>query len=262
VSASAPANITLLREGGTEAVYFVHDLSGDALSYRTLVGLLTPEVRAVGVQMPEGRAASSLEALAAEHVKAIRAVQPRGPYRFVGWSFGGILAHEIAGQLFDQGERIAWVGMIDAFPMDAGMEHTAADDVALLLLGQIDDAENPDAAALRRLRDAGDFWTVVERAQHMGLLAQGLGRQDVQDIVSLRRALHTALLRHRPRPASERTYLFTSGADPAALAAGWAGIGNAGLQVRHIGGTHWSILREPHVATLAREIELALNSAG
>ena len=57
---------------------------------------------------------SSTEAIAALYIKEIRTVQPHGPYFLGGYSFGGVLALEMAQQLRSQGEKIALVAMFDA----------------------------------------------------------------------------------------------------------------------------------------------------
>ena len=55
----------------------------------------------------------TIEAQATEHIEAIRAVQPKGPYYLSGYSIGGVVAFEMAKQLVSQGEEIAWLGLID-----------------------------------------------------------------------------------------------------------------------------------------------------
>jgi hypothetical protein len=56
----------------------------------------------------------TIEEIAAEHVKGIRAVQPEGPYRLGGFCNGALLAHEMALQLQVQNERVDLLVMIDA----------------------------------------------------------------------------------------------------------------------------------------------------
>jgi thioesterase domain-containing protein len=55
-----------------------------------------------------------MEQLAARLRKTIVALQPDGPYRLAGWSFGGILAYEIAVQLIGWDEDVEFLGLIDA----------------------------------------------------------------------------------------------------------------------------------------------------
>jgi pimeloyl-ACP methyl ester carboxylesterase/acyl carrier protein len=51
--------------------------------------------------------------MASEYVKIIRAHQPLGPYRLIGYSYGGILGFEIARQLGEQGQAVDFCGVID-----------------------------------------------------------------------------------------------------------------------------------------------------
>ncbi|WP_158595995.1 thioesterase domain-containing protein [Oleomonas cavernae] len=58
----------------------------------------------------------SVEAIAQNYLGLIRGVQPHGPYHLLGWSFGGLVAHEIARRLRDGGEAVAFLGLLDAYP--------------------------------------------------------------------------------------------------------------------------------------------------
>lgn len=57
--------------------------------------------------------ADSVEALAAVHLAAVRAIQPRGPYRIAGFSFGGIVALEMAQQIRRAGEVVELLFLLD-----------------------------------------------------------------------------------------------------------------------------------------------------
>ena len=57
--------------------------------------------------------AAWLEDLARTHVEGIRSIQPRGPYRLAGYSFGGLIALEIAQQLRRAGETIELLFLLD-----------------------------------------------------------------------------------------------------------------------------------------------------
>ncbi|MBB5058833.1 thioesterase domain-containing protein [Granulicella aggregans] len=52
--------------------------------------------------------------MAAKLVQMIRGIQPFGPYRIAGWSFGGTLAYEVAHQIIGAGENISFLGLFDA----------------------------------------------------------------------------------------------------------------------------------------------------
>lgn len=57
--------------------------------------------------------AATVEDEVREAVAAIKAIQPAGPYRLLGYSFGGVLALEIARALESRGDEVAFCGLID-----------------------------------------------------------------------------------------------------------------------------------------------------
>ncbi|WP_158939165.1 amino acid adenylation domain-containing protein [Streptomyces sp. NRRL S-87] len=56
----------------------------------------------------------SVEDIAAQYLRCIRAVQPHGPYLLLGRSFGGLVAFEMAAQLEREGEPVGLLGLLDA----------------------------------------------------------------------------------------------------------------------------------------------------
>jgi len=54
-----------------------------------------------------------IEAIAAYYIKAIQAIQPHGPYYLGGWSFGGLVAFEMAQQLTQAGQQIDLLAILD-----------------------------------------------------------------------------------------------------------------------------------------------------
>src|SRR6267378_5783920 len=60
-----------------------------------------------------GELPSTVKIMADRSCSAIRTLQPRGPYRIVGYSFGGLVAIEVARSLQESGEEIALLGLID-----------------------------------------------------------------------------------------------------------------------------------------------------
>jgi amino acid adenylation domain-containing protein len=62
----------------------------------------------------DGRQAPcKVEDMAADYVKEIRMVQPEGPYFIGGYSFGGMVAFEVAQQLQQQGQQVALLALLD-----------------------------------------------------------------------------------------------------------------------------------------------------
>ncbi|HYV43738.1 MAG TPA: AMP-binding protein, partial [Myxococcaceae bacterium] len=89
--------------------------------YRPLARALDGRCTAYGVFAPKevepfdpSKGDHTVEALAREYVELIRSRQPEGPYRLLGYSFGGIVAYEAAHQLRAAGEEVRFLGMVDA----------------------------------------------------------------------------------------------------------------------------------------------------
>jgi amino acid adenylation domain-containing protein len=78
---------------------------------RPLYGLQDP---ALSEPAPTGRAA--VGELAERFVAEMRAVCPEGPYHLLGWSFGGVVAHEMAVRLKARGQHVSFLGVMDGYP--------------------------------------------------------------------------------------------------------------------------------------------------
>lgn len=76
--------------------------------------------------------------MAADYIEKIRTVQPKGPYRLLGWSLGGNVIQAMATQLQSQGEEVSLLVMLDAYPNHFLPIKNAPDDeeavIALLAL--------------------------------------------------------------------------------------------------------------------------------
>ncbi|WP_258040392.1 thioesterase domain-containing protein, partial [Streptomyces sp. SM9] len=69
------------------------------------------------------------------YLDLLRTVQPSGPYRLLGWSYGGFVAHAMACALQERGEEVELLALLDA-PLPHGSAHdpkTAERQVAGLL---------------------------------------------------------------------------------------------------------------------------------
>lgn len=58
----------------------------------------------------------SIQEMAADYLVQIKSIQPNGPYRLLGWSLGGLVAHEVAAQLKDGGQSVEFLALLDAYP--------------------------------------------------------------------------------------------------------------------------------------------------
>jgi len=115
----AVRDVVPIRSGGGETpIFFVHDGLGETLLYRGLALRLDPNRPIYGIEPLKnaagGYAHTQIHEMAANYIQRIQAVQRHGPYFLAGLCAGGVIAFEMARQLQDAGERVAFVGIIDA----------------------------------------------------------------------------------------------------------------------------------------------------
>lgn len=103
---------------GQRPLFCIHGAGGNVFNFKALSQNLGADQPVYALQ-PQGvdghlPMLGSIEAMAAQYVAAVRAVDPRGPYRLLGYSAGGVIAFEMAQQLKNAGAEIALLAMIDS----------------------------------------------------------------------------------------------------------------------------------------------------
>ncbi|MET9734807.1 amino acid adenylation domain-containing protein [Streptomyces sp. NPDC006458] len=130
-----------LRATGTRTPLFVfHPAGGISWCYSGLLARLGPDQPVHGLQARGLRADEPLPAtmdeMAADYVARLREVQPHGPYRLLGWSVGGVIAHTVAVHLREAGQDVELLALMDAYPSDQWRDlagPTEADALGALL---------------------------------------------------------------------------------------------------------------------------------
>ncbi len=111
------ALVTLRAEGAGAPLFLIHGAGGLAFTVFELGQAVRGDFPVFAVQDPACdpalEPAQSVPDMAAALIAQIRSVQPGGPYRLCGHSFGGLLAYEMAVQLEQAGQEVAFVGMLD-----------------------------------------------------------------------------------------------------------------------------------------------------
>jgi thioesterase domain-containing protein/acyl carrier protein len=113
--------------GSNPPLFCVHPAGGLSWCYLPLTRCVPADTPLYGLQARgfDGTAqpAISVREMASDYIEQIRTVQASGPYRLLGWSLGGNVAHEMAVQLRASGEATALI-IMDAHPprWDTGPE--------------------------------------------------------------------------------------------------------------------------------------------
>ncbi|MYT03350.1 MULTISPECIES: alpha/beta fold hydrolase, partial [Streptomyces] len=119
---SAPLGplLPLRTRGHREPLFCLPPASGLSWGFAGLARHLAPGRPLYGLQsrglIPGREPAATLAEAVAEHTALIRETQPHGPYHLLGYSMGGLVAHEVAVGLQAAGEDVALLALLDAFP--------------------------------------------------------------------------------------------------------------------------------------------------
>jgi thioesterase domain-containing protein/acyl carrier protein len=265
-----PCLVVFRNSGGSKPpLFLIHDVTGDVLIFRDLARRLPIDLpiyglRARGLENGEAPAAD-IEEMARDYLAQIRTVQPQGPYFLGGFSLGGIIAHEMANIVRDQGQRIGWLGLFDTMvlrhqlaPVDRLAHDYARIVRKLRVLRRLPRSEQRTSLArlfqhlvLRRPRDIvyanlsayeGNPSIVANMSR---ILAAGM------------RAVSTFRPRHFP---GEISFFFaqvrdvSSAIDPTPYWRRYAGT----LKIFTIPASHVGILRPPAVELLAEQVRASL----
>ncbi|HEY9694287.1 MAG TPA: amino acid adenylation domain-containing protein [Oculatellaceae cyanobacterium] len=109
--------VAIQSHGSNPPFFCVHPIFGVVLPYYELAHHLGKNQPFYGLQ-PLGidgknTPLTTIEDMAAYYIKALQSVQPQSPYFIGGWSFGGLVAYEMAQQLQAAGHEVALVAIFD-----------------------------------------------------------------------------------------------------------------------------------------------------
>lgn len=107
--------VEFLKEGAGDPLFCIHPGGGLVWPYRALGNYLSCPI--IGIQQtPQNGEAepASIRDMAKTYADRIQGIDPTGPYNILGWSFGGVVAHEIAIELQRRGCVIAHLVLLDA----------------------------------------------------------------------------------------------------------------------------------------------------
>jgi aspartate racemase len=189
-------------------------------------------------------------------------MQPQGPYRLVGYSFGGIVAFEVAQQITAQGDRVSLLGFFDTIEWH--------------YLENVNRSLNPSQRLKIYKARLGEALSSEERFSNLRELIRGkiahtqsqllraIGRPSAPIAGATLEEVNTvAGANYRPKPYLGPLTIFRSttrrmeeGNDETL---GWGGLVTSPVEIHHIASNHFNILQEPSVRILAEKLKKCLD---
>ena len=258
-----PSSIVPIRqEGGKEPLFLIHGVDGSVGRFQDFVKYLEPDQPAYGIQsqalLPEQTALTRVEDMARYYLPEVRAMQPRGPYHFLGYSFGGLIAFEMARQLHSFGERTGLLGMLDTRRM-APLTILGGSDPQKDRLGR---GWSYVSSHVKRVFSPAGIKYAQEKVRARWLrtaytLLDSIGRPIPHFLQSACDVNWFAAVRYAPEFFPGKVTVFRAIESPNDFRRSddpWARLAGEGVEFREISGAHEDILDEPYVRLLAREV--------
>jgi amino acid adenylation domain-containing protein len=269
--------VAIQPHGQRPPIFFVHVGSGQVLCYFDLARHLGRDQPFYGLQDPnlsgQGCPFDSIEDMAAHYIGALRAVQPIGPYMLGGWSFGGLVAFEMAKQLSDKREQVSLLVLLDTGTPDLVRSFADSHDEAALLAVLAQEMYLPVLATdLRPFDLENQLQCVAQKMKEARIMiddAHSFLRRQLDIFKGRLKATET----YKPTPYNGQITLFTAsilGPEAAAkrtfdehqseLIRGWADLSTAPVDIYLVPGRHHEIAREPNVQMLARSLKECIDN--
>ncbi|MBA2679919.1 MAG: amino acid adenylation domain-containing protein [Ktedonobacteraceae bacterium] len=266
-------SVVEIQTGGIKPPLFcIHAAGGEVLCYMKLAhhlgntqpvyGLQSFAIHAMQEECP------SLVEMAAHYIKAIREIQPEAPYCLCGWSMGGVIAFEMARQLEEQGDEVAFLGLIDSY---LPLVDQDLNERALLtqfindLVGGADTSFVQSYAEMPDLSPEVQMEYLLQEVQRANILPQGIDVAYLRRLFTTFKKNRTAFSLYQIQSYGGRASLFQasvhSQGEQVEITHGWNRF-VAHIETTHtVSGDHYSILRDPHVGLLAQHIQNSLQAS-
>jgi len=234
-----------------------------------------------------------IEDMAEQYIQAIRTVQPQGPYLLGGWSFGGLVAFEMAQQLQRAGQQVALLALIDTpapitcnkpsfysnlkFLLTTVVRSTLPflHDYFYLLTARRQSQGHrspPDSRQYgSRLPKIGLFkswgsglkWAAIVNLMPEEPRLRLLDEITVLPMLRVFSANSQAAYRYVPKAYPNNITLFKA-SEPSGdedSTSGWSELAAGGVEVHQVPGNHLTMLREPHVQVVAKQLRKCIEKA-
>ena len=258
--------------------YCIH---GGAMEAANLIGLEQPFYGAFPHGYFGDRIPATVEKMASEYVMEITTLQPEGPYFIGGYSFGGLLAFEIAHQLESRGRKVALLVLIDATPIKNSegtqktnhkneKKQTQSSSIKsyLIRVGRNFVGLKPNEKIgyiLKGIwgRTVGRTWVYKKRKEYICRFCLATGIRIPQGLNTVYRgmAFMNAAKLYVPKKLNGHAVLFRAGERENELQAFWQSQVGSNLEIHELPGGHFDIFESPQVEIFAEKLKASLERA-
>jgi thioesterase domain-containing protein/acyl carrier protein len=259
--------VSIRREGTKTPMFFIHPIGGAVLCYAPLSRRLGPDQPFYGIQaLADEEPIDNLEQIAALYIEVIKRAQPEGPYVLGGWSFGGLLAFEMAQQLSRNRDKVKAVAILDSNSPGSFDPLDEDDPLAIIAplagLLRINKPLEIDEKQFRSLDQEAQLLHIANLAKKENIISQETPLARVQLAINNFKAKAKAAQSYVARQYPGRLAFFKSSemfpehqemlkTDPTW---GWSKYSSNPVEVFMVPGAHEDMVSEPQVQVLAQKL--------
>lgn len=174
---------------------------------------------------------TTVEDIAAHFIREMKQVRPEGPYLLCGFSFGGLVAYEMAQQLTRNGDEVLMLALLDTYAPE--------------LFGDVMKAEAKVYKPLKEL---------VMRRMVKWYRRQGQALPPKLRHFHIIDTYDQATYRYDIQPYEGPVLMIKAEASPGPDHMGWKDLVRGELTLASTPGDHYNMIKEPHVKTLSKLI--------
>jgi amino acid adenylation domain-containing protein len=266
--------LVLLKSGRSRSPLFcVHALGGTLFGYYDLARYLGEDRPIYGLQSRgidgKQQPLDRVEDIASYYIQSIQIIQPQGPYLLMGYSFGGIVAFEMARQLTAQGELVDFLGLVDTRSPTLDKNRMSLTKWLNFHSNQLKQLQLKDRVKyffdkiLYRL----SIQTKGNTEGYKEVMARRLSTFEMfePELLNVLEANLQATKNYLPQTYPGRATLFWCEYQAVYIDRypdlGWGQLITGGVNTLPIPGEHLSLLSEPHVRVLAKKLKLCMEQA-
>ncbi|MGD1704143.1 non-ribosomal peptide synthetase [Dapis sp. BLCC M229] len=268
---SSSSLVPLQTQGNKQPFFCVHPAGGHVFYYQELSQYLGNNQPFYGLQAQgfvEGeKILTKVEDMAEFYIKTIQEFQPQGPYQIGGWSFGGVVAFEMAQKLLQQGEEVSLLALLDPWvPIlldpNKKIDNLYMRGVLSRYFGGMFGVTNlVTEDELLDLNSEAQIEFIIDKAEKLELFPKEATREQNRRFIDVIIGTLKATYAYKRRPYPGKVTVFRAqkkhphGIDPQLVwVEMYAILDVADMEVVMVPGNHFTFIKEPNNKVLAEHL--------
>ncbi|GAB3429675.1 non-ribosomal peptide synthetase [Niabella aquatica] len=259
--------VPIKENGSKPPIYLIHGGALNIFLYKQLAPFLNEDQPLYGIQALglEGDLThlDSIENIAARYLTEVLEQNPEGPYILIGYSYGGIVAYEMARQLITMGKEIKMLGILDTNVSDRSIPNAMMPRMFFKIKRQLKKVVFISSNLFRHPKDVIKYQLLLFNKRFNKSYKEEADEQVYDYANTVVEAYDKAYIAYEMKPfnlsvhvfrVKERIYFID---DFAYL--GWKKYAEDGVAVHDMAGDHKTFLLPPNNKILAEKIQAVVN---